>query len=215
MVFILCVCVSVSLGEPGQRRENFPELLLSVETVRRSAGVLQHPSGLHCGQEGGIPAETRSAHRVFGLLNQSFYFEKPLHFEQWQSSSWLSSVSCSPAVWWTKRCDQTNGLCLCVLVCSRVNRKRHVPVQGDRWPHLPAAGPRCSGVHREDRQDALRIRHRKIRRLIIKLLRQNFSLTLAQPSLQEVVITNINSTSACGFWKERIQPGRLNIQAEQ
>lgn len=54
------LCVSVFAGEPGQRRENFPELLLSVETVWRSAWVLQHPPGLHCGQERGIPTETRS-----------------------------------------------------------------------------------------------------------------------------------------------------------
>lgn len=63
----VCVCVSVAPGEPGQRSENFPELLLSVETVRRSAGVLQHPSGLHCGQERRIPAETRSVHLLYRL----------------------------------------------------------------------------------------------------------------------------------------------------
>lgn len=53
-----CVCVPVFVGEPGQRGEDFPELLLSLETVWRFAWVLQHPSGLHCGQKRRIPTET-------------------------------------------------------------------------------------------------------------------------------------------------------------
>lgn len=85
----VCVFVSVSPGEPGQRSENFPELLLSVETVWRSARVLQHPSGLHCGQERGIPTETRSVHRPLTQQphrNTSAHKDRMLQAEQ----SWLS-----------------------------------------------------------------------------------------------------------------------------
>lgn len=57
---LYALCVSVFAGEPGQRSQNFPELLLSVETVWGPAWVLQHPSGLHCGQERRIPTETGS-----------------------------------------------------------------------------------------------------------------------------------------------------------
>lgn len=68
-----------------------------------------------------------------------------------ESSFWLFS----------EQLEVTNQLIFLLPTCFRVNRERDVPVQGNRWSHLSPAGRRRSGVHREDRQDAVWICQRK------------------------------------------------------